>query len=128
MANFVKNRITKAITGITFDTVNDIIDIVSLLILATVHFIEITAWTVSDFRIRFRQKRGMEVHQFDAALEEWQIYNFAQGLKLTPWERREIERIGEIVVLRQYRVSRRQARKIVDMYRLCHKNALKMSA
>ena len=118
----------KAITDFTFDTMTDIIDVVSLFILAIVHFVEITAWTVSDFLIRFRQKRGMEMHQFDATLEEWQIYNFAQGLKLTPWERREIERIGEIVVLRQYRVSRRQARKIIDMYRLCHKNAAKMSA
>jgi hypothetical protein len=122
------NRIMKAITDFTFDTMTDIIDVVSLFILAIVHFVEITAWTVSDFLIRFRQKRGMEMHQFDATLEEWQIYNFAQGLKLTPWERREIERIGEIVVLRQYRVSRRQARKIIDMYRLCHKNAAKMSA
>lgn len=76
----------------------------------------------------YRQKRGFSQAHFETTLTEEQIYSMAMGLKLKPWERRSLAKLSEKTILRQYDISRRQARKVLEMYQTLFKNAPKMSA
>jgi len=75
---------------------------------------------IEEKAYKMRQKRGYDVSKFDEPFDEFQYLRMATTLKT-----REIERlrgeIGESVVLRveNYpRISRRQARKVAEYWRL----------
>lgn len=98
---------------------------------ALVKIVELVKWwaIVSLEKLEiYRQKRGYTQVHFETTLTEEQIYSMAMGLKLRPWERRNLSKLSEKTIIRQYDISRRQARKVLEMYRTLFKNAPKMSA
>ena len=97
-----------------------------------VKFVELVNWwsIIGVEKLEsYRNRRGWSKAHFESTLTEDQIYNMAMGLKLRPWERRNLDKLGERTILRQYRdLSRRQARKVLSMYRDIFKNAPKVNA
>lgn len=80
---------------------------------------------LDDLRIR----KGMPPRKMEETLTESQIWALAMSLKLTKRERFDVSKLTNKVVFRNFPwLSRRQAAKVLETFKMTHKSARKMSA
>lgn len=102
----------------------------NLLTIWTIQALELSTYVncvLIDIIDKWRMKRGFAPRKREETLDDGQIWALANSMKLMQIERYNVSKIGERVALRNFPwLSRRQAGKVVRMYKISRKNAQKM--
>lgn len=102
----------------------------SLLTIWTIQLLELSIFVhhvLIDKVDEWRNRHGMPLRKREETLDDSQIWALANSMKLTNKERYSVSKISEKTALRNFPwISRRQAAKIVEMYRISRKNAEKL--